>query len=306
MTYERSVGDFLHVKSKNCEFVEEIRLAGHRHSPDNGMLWFTSINSLLTFWFVLVGLCLGTVAQEATPTVPAEKPAQSTATTAATSEGHLPDGTYRIGKGVTPPRAISAPDPQYSDQARKAGLVGVVTMWLVVDTAGKPQNIHVSRHLGMGLDEAAVAAVQTWRFQPAEKAGTPVPVRIMVEVQFRMYPPLVPETVKSLGPMGDTPLQLPLVDSSRYPLTVNVGSVTGQHAEQGYVVTSEATIREGSEQKKVTLSCGPKGTCFLVDLGRYPARWLSDKQQIELLGGKDKKLQKAQYSVGAGGSATAP
>jgi TonB family protein len=264
------------------------------------------MNSLLTSWFVLMGLCLGAVAQEATSTADPAKPAQSKETTPATSEGRLPDGTYRIGKGVTPPRAISAPDPQYSDQARKAGLVGIVTMWLVVDSEGKPQNVHVSRHLGMGLDEAAVAAVQTWRFQPAEKAGIPVPVRIMVEVQFRMYPPLVPETVTSLGPTGDQPLQLPLVDSSRYPLTVNVGSVTGQHVAKGYVVSAEATIREGTEQRKVTLSCGPKGTCFLVNFGRYPARWLNDKQQIELLGGKDKKLQKAQFSVAAGGSSTAP
>ena len=70
------------------------------------------MNSLLMFWFVLMGLCLGMVAQEPTPTAPADKPTQSTETTAATSDGRLPEGTYRIGKGVTPPRAISAPDPQ--------------------------------------------------------------------------------------------------------------------------------------------------------------------------------------------------
>jgi hypothetical protein len=72
------------------------------------------------------------------------------------------------------------------------------------------------------------------------------------------------------------------------------------------VVSAEATIHDGTEQRKVTLSCGPKGTCFLVSFGRYPARWLNDKQQIELLGSKDKKLQKVQFSVAASGSGTAP
>ena len=258
------------------------------------------------FLLALMGSCFSMAAQETMSTAPSEKPAQSTQTSPATSEGRLPDGTYRIGHGVTPPKAISAPDPQYSEQARKAGLVGMVTMSLVVDTEGKPQNIRVLRRLGMGLDETAVAAVQTWRFQTAEKAGTPVPVRIMVEVRFRMYPPLVPITVEPLAAGGDQPLQLPLVDSSRYPLTVNVSSVTGEHAGKGYIVSAEATIREGTDQWKVTLSCGPKGTCFLVDFGRYPARWLSAKQQIELLGGKDKKIQKAQYSVATAGPGTAP
>jgi len=37
------------------------------------------------------------------------------------------------------------------------------------------------------LDEKALDAVRTWRFEPARKDGVPVAVRISVEVNFRLY-----------------------------------------------------------------------------------------------------------------------
>jgi protein TonB len=50
-----------------------------------------------------------------------------------------------------------------------------------------PQNVHVERALGMGLDEKAIEAVRQYRFRPAMKNGVPVPVEIKVEVNFRLY-----------------------------------------------------------------------------------------------------------------------
>src|SRR5690242_237185 len=35
------------------------------------------------------------------------------------------DGVFRVGKGVTAPKAIYAPDPQYSEKARKAKYQGI-------------------------------------------------------------------------------------------------------------------------------------------------------------------------------------
>jgi len=60
---------------------------------------------------------------------------------------------------------------------------------LIVDAQGNPQNIHVSRSLGMGLDEKAVEAVRQYKFKPAieAKSGHAVPVPISVEVRFRLY-----------------------------------------------------------------------------------------------------------------------
>jgi protein TonB len=96
-------------------------------------------------------------------------------------------GAYRVGGGVSAPKALFAPDPEYSEEARKAKYQGTVVLWLVVSADGKPQQIRVQRPLGMGLDEKAVEAVKQWRFEPARKDGQAVPVMINVEVNFRLY-----------------------------------------------------------------------------------------------------------------------
>jgi TonB family protein len=89
--------------------------------------------------------------------------------------------------GVTAPRPIYDPDPEYSDAARRAKFQGSVLLWLVVGSNGRPRDIRVQRSLGMGLDEKALAAVSQWRFQPATLNGQPVAVQINVEVSFRLY-----------------------------------------------------------------------------------------------------------------------
>jgi periplasmic protein TonB len=96
-------------------------------------------------------------------------------------------GVFKVGGGVTAPRAIFSPDPQYSDEARKARYQGTVTLWLIVGPDGRPRDIKVARTLGMGLDQKAIEAVRTWKFEPAMKDGRPVAVQINVEVTFRLY-----------------------------------------------------------------------------------------------------------------------
>jgi protein TonB len=96
-------------------------------------------------------------------------------------------GAYRVGGGVSAPKVVYDPDPEYSEEARKAKYQGTVVLWLVVAPDGHPQQIRVQRSLGMGLDEKAMEAVRQWRFEPAKKDGQPVPVMINVEVNFRLY-----------------------------------------------------------------------------------------------------------------------
>jgi TonB family protein len=96
-------------------------------------------------------------------------------------------GVFRVGGGVSAPRVVFQPDPEYSEEARKAKYQGVCVLWLVVGPDGKPRDIRVARTLGLGLDEKAMEAVKTWRFEPAMKDGKPVAVQINVEVQFRLY-----------------------------------------------------------------------------------------------------------------------
>jgi len=96
-------------------------------------------------------------------------------------------GVFRVGGGVSPPRAIYNPEPEFSEEARKAKYQGVCTLGLIVGTDGRPSNIRVLSSLGMGLDEKAIEAVRNWKFEPAMKDGHPVRVEIAVEVDFHLY-----------------------------------------------------------------------------------------------------------------------
>jgi TonB family protein len=67
---------------------------------------------------------------------------------------------------------------KYTEAAREAGVEGVVVLDLVVDAEGRAQNITVVERLPHGLTEAAIAALQACRFDPGERAGTAVAVRV--------------------------------------------------------------------------------------------------------------------------------
>jgi len=99
-----------------------------------------------------------------------------------------PGGAFRIPPGVTPPRAIYVAEPEYSDQARRKKIQGVVMLSTLVNELGAPTDIRIEKSLGYGLDENAVRAVSQYRFQPAtDRDGKPVAVRIAIEVSFRLY-----------------------------------------------------------------------------------------------------------------------
>ena len=101
--------------------------------------------------------------------------------------GGIGGGVFRIGGGVSAPRPLFTPDPEYSEEARKAKYQGTCVLWLIVGADGRPRDIRVSRALGMGLDEKAIQAVRQWKFEPAMKEGRAVAVQLNVEVSFRLY-----------------------------------------------------------------------------------------------------------------------
>jgi periplasmic protein TonB len=100
--------------------------------------------------------------------------------------GGFGGGVYSIGGGVSKPVAIYYPEPEYSDEARRARLQGTVVVELVVDPNGHTRNLKVLQSLGLGLDEQALKTVATWRFKPALKDGKPVPVIADVYVGFHL------------------------------------------------------------------------------------------------------------------------
>jgi TonB family protein len=95
---------------------------------------------------------------------------------------------YPAGKdGVSFPRATYTPEPDFSEQARRARYQGTVILNIVVDHAGAVARIRLERALGAGLDENAMESVKDWRFNPAMREGQPVAVEIKIEVSFSLY-----------------------------------------------------------------------------------------------------------------------
>jgi len=103
------------------------------------------------------------------------------------SGGGTGGGVYHPGGGVSAPQVIYAPDPEFSDEARRAKYQGICVVSVIVDAQGNPQHVHVIRPLGMGLDEKAAEAVRQYKFRPAQFQGHPVPVEVNIEVNFRIY-----------------------------------------------------------------------------------------------------------------------
>ncbi len=69
------------------------------------------------------------------------------------SGGNYGGGVEHIGGGVSAPVTLFEPEAEFSDEARRAKYQGEVMVQIIVDAQGHPQNAHVIRPIGMGLDE---------------------------------------------------------------------------------------------------------------------------------------------------------
>ena len=95
-------------------------------------------------------------------------------------------GVMSVGGGVSAPQLIHKVLPEFTDAARTARYEGTVAIRLIVDSQGNPQDVQVVRHLGMGLDAKAIAAVRQYKFRPAMFHGQPVAVQMVIEVTFQL------------------------------------------------------------------------------------------------------------------------
>jgi TonB family protein len=86
----------------------------------------------------------------------------------------------------TPPAVIHKVDPEYTQEALAAKYEGTVLLHATVGTDGTASDISVAKGLGLGLDEKAVDCLKQWRFRPAYRDGQPVPVKVTVEINFRL------------------------------------------------------------------------------------------------------------------------
>ncbi len=91
--------------------------------------------------------------------------------------------TTRVTRG---PQVLYQPEPEYSEEARKAHFQGTVVLSIEIDTNGNPRAIQVVRGVGLGLDEKAIQAVEQWKFRPAYSGDRAVVVEAQVEVSFHL------------------------------------------------------------------------------------------------------------------------
>lgn len=100
------------------------------------------------------------------------------------------DGTpvFRAGqKGIGYPSCLYCPEPQNTEDARKANFQGIVVLQIIVQADGHATNIQVVKGAGLGLDEKAIEAVRAWRFKPAVGPdGRPVATITPINVNFRL------------------------------------------------------------------------------------------------------------------------
>jgi TonB family protein len=93
---------------------------------------------------------------------------------------------FRVGEGVSRPEKISGAPPVYPEAARKARVTGTVIVEAIIDEQGDVTNARVLRGRPMGLDQAALEAVQSWKFKPAMFQGKPVKVYYTLTVNFKV------------------------------------------------------------------------------------------------------------------------
>jgi TonB family protein len=90
--------------------------------------------------------------------------------------------------GVSAPVLVHEVKPNFTVEAMRARIQGVVVMDVIVRADGTvdPASIRVTRSLDRGLDEQAIIAVRQWRFRPSSRLGRPVASRALVELAFSL------------------------------------------------------------------------------------------------------------------------
>jgi TonB family protein len=100
---------------------------------------------------------------------------------------HLYDCGGSIGvspKMACAPALIHAPNPRYTEEAKRVGLQGIVLVSLVVNQHGNVQDVHVVQSIGQPVDDEAVAAAKQWKFRPAAYDDLPVAVNAYAALEF--------------------------------------------------------------------------------------------------------------------------
>jgi protein TonB len=117
------------------------------------------------------------------PPPPARDRGARASTTAA--PGDTGSDSVRVGGAIKQPKKIKNVPPTYPEIAKQARVQGVVILEATVGPDGRVSRVTVLRGVPL-LDQAAIAAVEQWEYEPTLLNGVAVPVIMTVTVSFKL------------------------------------------------------------------------------------------------------------------------
>jgi TonB family protein len=99
-------------------------------------------------------------------------------------EGGSSKPPVRAENDIKPPKQLKIVRPVYPEEAKKAGIEGVVILEATTDIYGRVKRVKVLRSIP-ALDQAAIDAVYQWVYEPVIVNGEPREVIFTVTVRFQ-------------------------------------------------------------------------------------------------------------------------
>jgi protein TonB len=91
----------------------------------------------------------------------------------------------RVGGEIRPPVQTVRVEPIYPEIAARAQIQGLVILEATVDIEGRVTDVRVLRSVKL-LDDAAIAAVRQWRYEPLTLNDQPAPFVLTVSLSFKV------------------------------------------------------------------------------------------------------------------------
>jgi TonB family protein len=86
---------------------------------------------------------------------------------------------------IAPAVLLQKVDPLYPAAALAARVAGTVVLQVSIDREGNVTRVDVKRPAPLGMTDAAIAAVQRWKYRPANALGGPIPSIKLVRIEFK-------------------------------------------------------------------------------------------------------------------------
>lgn len=84
------------------------------------------------------------------------------------------------------PVPVKSVAPTYPPDMKREGASGVVMVKVHIDENGDVVERTIAKSTRAEFDEAALSAVQRWKFKPAKKAGVAVKATVTIPIKFTL------------------------------------------------------------------------------------------------------------------------